>query len=136
MATGTLPFNESNTIALIQMILAGEYSIPYFVSPIVAHLIHKMLKVDPKKRIKINKIRSHLAFKTMCPSLFVSLSSIPPLLPFKDSEETIGTWDDGSNLDTRILEDLHTLGWGDVKELKTMLISDKVKKKSSIPIYK
>eukprot|EP00463_Aulacantha_scolymantha_P000480 TRINITY_DN1293_c0_g1_i1.p1 TRINITY_DN1293_c0_g1~~TRINITY_DN1293_c0_g1_i1.p1 ORF type:complete len:290 (-),score=35.17 TRINITY_DN1293_c0_g1_i1:91-960(-) len=130
MATGTLPFNEPNTITLIELILAGDYNIPYFVTPVVAHLIHKMLSVDPKKRIKINHIRSHLAFKTNCPSLFVSRSKVSPLIPFNDS-----IWNKDSDLDTGIIEDLHTLGWGDVKELKTILMSEKVKK-SSIPIFK
>eukprot|EP01017_Pseudomicrothorax_dubius_P034975 TRINITY_DN4849_c0_g2_i1.p1 TRINITY_DN4849_c0_g2~~TRINITY_DN4849_c0_g2_i1.p1 ORF type:complete len:636 (-),score=86.67 TRINITY_DN4849_c0_g2_i1:52-1959(-) len=56
---GYLPFEDPNTNKLYKKILNCEYTIPEFVSPAARDLIKRILNVDPKKRYRLEDIRSH-----------------------------------------------------------------------------
>jgi 5'-AMP-activated protein kinase, catalytic alpha subunit len=56
---GYLPFEDPNTSALYKKILAGDYSIPNFVSKEGKDLIKGILNTDPQKRFTIADIRKH-----------------------------------------------------------------------------
>lgn len=53
---GFLPFEDPNTANLYKKILAGEFTIPKFISSSVADLIKMILNTDPLKRFKISDI--------------------------------------------------------------------------------
>ena len=59
---GFLPFEDQNTANLYKKILAGEYSIPRFISDDAKELIKIILITDPDKRWNIDDIKSHTWF--------------------------------------------------------------------------
>lgn len=59
MLCGYLPFEDQNTPKLYEKILKGEFAIPNHVSKEAKDLLHKLLTVDPKKRINISNIKDH-----------------------------------------------------------------------------
>ena len=63
LITGSLPFDHDNIPTLLSMVTKGVYQTPAHVPSDVAHLISRMLTVDPNKRIKLCEIRKHPAFK-------------------------------------------------------------------------
>jgi len=63
LITGSLPFDHDNIPTLLSMVTKGVYQTPAHVPSDVAHLISRMLTVDPSKRIKLCEIRKHAAFK-------------------------------------------------------------------------
>lgn len=56
---GYLPFEDPNTSLLYKKIIAGDFTIPKFVSPEARDLMKGIMNTDPNKRFKINEIRSH-----------------------------------------------------------------------------
>ena len=58
LITGSLPFDHDNIPTLLSMVTKGHYTTPAHVPSDVAHLISRMLTVDPKKRIKLSEIRT------------------------------------------------------------------------------
>lgn len=57
---GVLPFNDDMQQGIpyvLRKILAGNYSIPHFVSPQAQDLISRMLRVDPLQRITVTEIK-------------------------------------------------------------------------------
>ncbi|XP_077218324.1 SNF1-related protein kinase catalytic subunit alpha KIN10-like isoform X2 [Tasmannia lanceolata] len=56
---GRLPFDVDNLPNLFKLIRSGIYTLPSHLSPGARDLIHRMLVVDPMKRIKIHEIRRH-----------------------------------------------------------------------------
>lgn len=135
MTTGMLPFDHPNVSILLRIVMTGKYSVPFFVSPLVVDLISKMLVVNPKNRIKMENIRSHKSFRKLCPDLYVrrdqSKSNSSDILK-NTKVELRAPWNDGSELDPRILKDLSALGWGTVKYLEKLLMNDDVKQ-SDVP---
>lgn len=65
MICGYLPFEDPNTTTLYKKIIAGDYSIPKFVSPMAREMLQGLLCTDPEKRLKLKDIRGHGWFKTM-----------------------------------------------------------------------
>ena len=63
MVCGYLPFEDPNTPALYKKIIAGDYSIPKFVSPNGKELIQGLLTTDPEKRFKLKDIKNHIWYK-------------------------------------------------------------------------
>ena len=63
MVCGYLPFEDPDTAKLYQKILAGEFEVPEFMTPLTEDLLHKILNTDPDKRITIDQIRSHDWYK-------------------------------------------------------------------------
>jgi 5'-AMP-activated protein kinase, catalytic alpha subunit len=59
MVAGFLPFEDPKTSNLYKKILAGDFKIPKFLSTDCAHLLSKILEVNPEKRYSIEDIRSH-----------------------------------------------------------------------------
>jgi 5'-AMP-activated protein kinase catalytic alpha subunit len=47
MICGYLPFEDPNTTALYKKIIAGEYTVPKFVSPLARQMIQGLLTTDP-----------------------------------------------------------------------------------------
>ena len=75
LLAGRLPFNEPSFRELIAKIKNGIYRMPDF-QPEVKDLVSRMLTVDPEKRITIEQIKHHKAFKIGLPKHY----SVP--LPF------------------------------------------------------
>jgi serine/threonine protein kinase len=50
MATGSLPWSASGQAALIHQIIAGNFTIPGFVTPEIRSLIERMMQADPALR--------------------------------------------------------------------------------------
>ena len=63
LITGSLPFDHDNIPTLLSMVTKGVYQTPAHVPSDVAHLISRMLTVDPSKRIKLCEIRKHPAYR-------------------------------------------------------------------------
>ena len=59
MVCGYLPFEDKNNDKLYKKILSGHFEIPDRLSPNCKDLITKILKVNPKKRIKLEEIMKH-----------------------------------------------------------------------------
>jgi len=64
LITGTLPFDDDNIRKLLQKVKSGVYNMPSFVPPGPRDLIHRMLVLDPAKRITIAEIRRHPWFNS------------------------------------------------------------------------
>ncbi|XP_006657117.3 CBL-interacting protein kinase 24 [Oryza brachyantha] len=63
LMAGYLPFEENDLPTLYDKITAGQFSCPYWFSPGVTSLIHKILDPNPKARITIEQIREDTWFK-------------------------------------------------------------------------
>lgn len=59
MTCGYLPFEDSNTSKLYKKIMAGDYSIPKFISLEVRDLLTKILNIDPETRYNAEMIKDH-----------------------------------------------------------------------------
>lgn len=64
---GFLPFEDQNTAVLYKKILAGDFTIPDFLSKNLQNLIKKILVTDPSKRYNIKQIRNHKWFSVSIP---------------------------------------------------------------------
>jgi serine/threonine protein kinase len=64
LVTGTLPFDDDNIRKLLQKVKTGVYTMPPSVPPGPRDLIHRMLVLDPAKRITIAEIRQHPWFRS------------------------------------------------------------------------
>jgi 5'-AMP-activated protein kinase catalytic alpha subunit len=63
MVCGYLPFEDPNTTALYKKIMAGDFSIPKFVSPMAREMLYGLLTTDPERRLKLRDIRAHPWFR-------------------------------------------------------------------------
>lgn len=63
MICGYLPFEDPNTTALYKKIIAGDYTIPKFVSQSAREMIIGLLTTDPEKRLKLRDIKNHVWFR-------------------------------------------------------------------------
>ena len=59
MVCGYLPFEDKNNDKLYKKILSGHFEIPDRLSANCKDLLKKILKVNPKKRIKLDEIMKH-----------------------------------------------------------------------------
>jgi 5'-AMP-activated protein kinase catalytic alpha subunit len=62
LLTGTLPFNEKETVQLYKKIRECQYKMYEFVSEEARDLINRMLQKDPLNRISIPEIKQHIWF--------------------------------------------------------------------------
>jgi len=65
MICGYLPFEDKNTPKLYDKIMKGDFIIPSHVSNEAKDLMEKLLTVDPKARLPINKIKTHNWFTNL-----------------------------------------------------------------------
>jgi len=63
MVTGSLPFDHESVPILLNLIVRGNYTIPSSVPHSIAHLISRMLTLDPQKRISFTDIPKHMCFE-------------------------------------------------------------------------
>jgi 5'-AMP-activated protein kinase catalytic alpha subunit len=82
MVCGYLPFEDPNTSALYKKILAGDYTIPKFVSADAKDLLKGVLNTDPEKRLTLKDIKNHrwmaqARLPTQCDGLIVGYHRIP-----------------------------------------------------------
>ncbi|OHS99151.1 hypothetical protein TRFO_34464 [Tritrichomonas foetus] len=106
---GLLPFDDTSIRSLMSKVKSGQFRMPDFPDPI-KDLISRMLTVDPTKRITIEGIKHHPAFRSKFPRKYV----IPGPLPIHDVHDPI----DFDKLDPIIIETLHLIGFNDDNELK------------------
>ena len=59
MVTGQLPWTKRNQTQLFEQIKQGEYTIPHYVSKDCGDLLKKLMTVDSKKRITLEKAMEH-----------------------------------------------------------------------------
>ncbi|KAG8935481.1 hypothetical protein FRC02_008033 [Tulasnella sp. 418] len=62
LLVGRLPFDDPNMRVLLQKVRSGRYDMPAFLPAEAKDLIHKMLVVDPDKRITMSEIMKHPFF--------------------------------------------------------------------------
>lgn len=126
LLVGRLPFDDEHIPSLFAKIARGTYAVPKWMSPGAAHLIEKMLKVNPVQRATINDIRQDPWFMKNLPEYLQ-----PPIETFYntgiDPDKAIKTSDIAPNATPKVQEKLHnevtekiskTMGYGrkDVQE--------------------
>ena len=74
MLCGSLPFSESKEDIICQKIMTHDYSIPNHVSPLAQDLINHIMKINPRERYNIEKIKKHPWFNLITPRLKPGLS--------------------------------------------------------------
>lgn len=126
LLVGRLPFDDEHIPSLFAKIARGTYAVPRWMSPGAAHLIEKMLKVNPVQRATIPEIRQDPWFMKNLPEYLQ-----PPIEPFYntgiDPDKAINPSDIAPNAPTKVQEKLHdevtekiskTMGYGkqDVQE--------------------
>jgi 5'-AMP-activated protein kinase catalytic alpha subunit len=73
MVCGYLPFEDPNTTSLYKKIIAGDYTIPKFVSGSAREMILGLLTTDPERRYKLKDIKNHVWYRQACePNSFIS----------------------------------------------------------------
>lgn len=108
LLTGRLPFDDEHIRNLLLKVQAGQFEMADELSPEAKNLIHKMLTVDPMKRISTEKILQHpLLTKYPIPNEdLISVKSLPhPETAYK----SLGSV---KNIDKQILQNLSIL-WHD-----------------------
>jgi 5'-AMP-activated protein kinase catalytic alpha subunit len=76
MVCGYLPFEDPNTTLLYKKIIAGDYSLPKFVSASAKDLIQGLLTTDPERRLKLRDIKNHPWLTQTCESSLRSVTGI------------------------------------------------------------
>lgn len=59
MICGCLPFEDKTTKELYQKIIAGQYTVPEYLSEEAKDVLKCMLNVNPKERMKLSELREH-----------------------------------------------------------------------------
>ena len=67
MTCGYLPFEDANTADLYKKVIAGEFSIPTFVSPELRILIQGMLSTDPRLRMSVSQVKRSQWYQSAAP---------------------------------------------------------------------
>lgn len=122
LVTGMLPFDHDHIPTLLDLVVCGEYSLPFFVPPPIANLIGRMLTVDPKKRISMSKIRKHACYKDYIASL--SAADQEELQKSEKIKFRMGPDDapwTGGVMDRGVVADMASLGWGLEADLASAL---------------
>lgn len=104
-----MPFDDPKLRNLLQIIKKGEYEIPPTLNPVIQDLISKMLVVDPSKRITIEGIKQHPAFRINLPPEYI----LPTPLPLPTIDESI----DPSKIQPQLLKVMKQIGYKDDQEL-------------------
>lgn len=69
MVCGYLPFEDGNTAALYQKIMAGSYKCPKFLSNEAIDLIKRILEVNPNTRIAPERLKEHVWYRQVSQNL-------------------------------------------------------------------
>jgi serine/threonine protein kinase len=158
MASGMLPFDHQNIPTLLNMVKKGVYEMPESLDDDVKDLIDSMIQVDLSKRIRMEDILRHRAFRKV-PGLVVPLPS-PLHSPFHSpfpspinspsrsftgsplSSPSNRTMDNDGDvkmtdhehfpLDESLLDDLLSLGWDSKEELRAKLLQPEPSQEKSL----
>lgn len=63
MLTGTVPFKAPNLQDLHKLILAGQFTVPDYVSEDAKSILTNMIKLEPKDRLTVPSILAHAWLK-------------------------------------------------------------------------
>ena len=145
LITGTLPFDDDNIRKLLQKVKSGVYNMPSFVPPGPRDLIHRMLVLDPAKRITIAEIRRHPWFNSNGRVVPIPTVQLPDVrAPSRTAGADAGgrrtrspkrgirgalhcaarqytAFPEDVELDENILANIQTLGYVDTEEIKKAL---------------
>mmetsp|Transcript_7540 Transcript_7540/g.14738 ORF Transcript_7540/g.14738 Transcript_7540/m.14738 type:complete len:583 (-) Transcript_7540:1555-3303(-) len=138
LITGDFPFNDQNYGALFHRIQTGKYMIPSYVDRDIAELITLLLMVDPDQRLTVDGILAHSCMKPFesklsPPTTITSDSSVaassdvksqPPSSPPPKHLQAANAFSSMEvekqpsptvkpPFDTRAVQELIFLGWGD-----------------------
>eukprot|EP00469_Lotharella_globosa_P008695 CAMPEP_0167777366 /NCGR_PEP_ID=MMETSP0111_2-20121227/3654_1 /TAXON_ID=91324 /ORGANISM="Lotharella globosa, Strain CCCM811" /LENGTH=545 /DNA_ID=CAMNT_0007667543 /DNA_START=159 /DNA_END=1792 /DNA_ORIENTATION=- len=133
LITGDFPFNDQNYGALFHRIQTGKYMIPSYVDRDIAELITMLLMVDPDQRLTVDGILAHSCMKpfesklsppTTTASDSSDVKSHPPSSPSKPAANAVSSMEVEKQpapmvkrpFDTRAIQELIFLGWGDDAE--------------------
>lgn len=97
---GYLPFDNNDIHVCMDQIKRGEFVMPDFHADI-KDLIHRMLTVDPSKRITVAEIKAHPAFAVGLPPGYI----LPAPIPRGNLTEPI------ERADPRVLETMKNIGF-------------------------
>lgn len=76
LLSGRLPFDDPSFRNLVAKIKIGQYRMPEF-PPDIKDLISRMLQVDPEKRITLEQIKHHRAFRIDLPRRYTVPTPLP-----------------------------------------------------------
>lgn len=76
MVCGYLPFEDPNTTLLYKKIIAGDYTLPKWVSAQARDLIQGLLTTDPERRLKLRDIKAHPWFMQGCEASLRAVTGI------------------------------------------------------------
>ncbi|KAH0785904.1 CAMK family protein kinase [Histomonas meleagridis] len=85
MLTGSLPFNDPSIRVTIKRIKSGKYVMPIDLDDTIQNLIKRLLTVDADKRITLNQIKNHPAFRIGLPEGY----TLPTPLPLPKLDDPI-----------------------------------------------
>lgn len=114
LVAGRLPFDDPSLPVLLKKIIKGHYEMPMSIPFDLSDLIRRMLVLDPKKRIRMEDIRSHPCFQGYA---FAAPSPQPSL------KRTLNISITPETIDESILLDLESLGWGNKDEIRLKLLA-------------
>ena len=106
LLAGRLPFNEPSMRELLAKIKNGIYRMPDF-QPDIKDLVSRMLTVDPEKRITIEQIKHHRAFKLDLPRKY----TVPTPLPRPTKIDPINI----NEVDPQVVSILYNIGFEEDK---------------------
>jgi BR serine/threonine kinase len=109
LLAGRLPFYDQAIRNLLAKVKAGQYVMPDF-PPDIQSLVSSMLTVDPQKRITIEHIKDHPAFRI---GLHLPGYVCPTPLPLPSIAAPI----DRTKIEAGVLEVLRQIGFGNDTEL-------------------
>ena len=114
LLSGQLPFDDRSIRVLLMKVRKGVYKMPAF-PPDIKNLVKRMMHVDPEKRITLQEIKEHEAFRRGLPEYYVCPSPLPiPLLT---------TPVDPASLSEDVVDVLVQLGFQDQEERNKQLES-------------
>lgn len=105
---GHLPFDDPNIRSLVTKVKNGHYEMPDL-EFVLQDLISKILNVDPAKRLTLDEVKEHPAFRIGLPDNYI----IPTPLPVPLIEEPMEIYD----IDPRVISILTQIGYDDMDEL-------------------
>lgn len=108
LLAGRLPFDDPSIRTLLAKVKSGKYVMPDL-SDDLRDLISRMLEVDPERRIKMQEIKEHPAFRDSLPRNYLC----PTPLPVRTSTEPV----DVENMDTAIMNILKGIGYESDEEI-------------------
>lgn len=118
LLAGKLPFDAPNIRVLLSKVKSGKYVMPETIQEPFADLISKMLIVDVTKRITIQQIMEHPAFRVGLREEYI----IPKPLPTPVHSEPIDVSQFDSN-DRQIISILRNIGYESDSEIENELAS-------------